>query len=437
MYKNVLWKKGLVIAIIFLFIGAGVVPSTAIKVMIEKPSTESFDGNTLYVGGSGPGNYSTIQSAIDNASHWDTIFVYSGIYNENIKINKVLNLIGENRETTIIKGHGNSITVNIPQRLVTFQGFTIQNNDDGIGIHTSRVDETIQNNTIKNCNIGIESSYGGVGYIIDNNIIMDNSIYGIYLHSVSGTNNPIITNNIISRNNIGIYSRYTDWITLEDNIISENQKGIFLSKSEGNRIFRNNFLNNTICGIEIEYGSDNVIGENRIVGNSKKGTGIDLYVSGRNTILNNNISNCYVGFNIYSWFTGTSISYNTITLNIVGIYLDDSENIMINNNNFIDNEKGIQMYLSFLIEIHFNNFIRTVHEVSFEHDAWILRQHKEKKIAFFKNNYYDKPRIFNFKVIRGFILVEWTYYQKVPLPCFIIDWNPAKVPNDNTGGYYT
>jgi len=35
---------------------------------------------TLYVGGNGVGNYSSIQDAIDSASDGDTVYVYSGIY---------------------------------------------------------------------------------------------------------------------------------------------------------------------------------------------------------------------------------------------------------------------------------------------------------------------------------------------------------------------
>lgn len=42
-------------------------------------------GDTLYVGGDGPGNYSTIQAAIDNASGGDSVFVYKGIYHENVE----------------------------------------------------------------------------------------------------------------------------------------------------------------------------------------------------------------------------------------------------------------------------------------------------------------------------------------------------------------
>ena len=39
----------------------------------------------LYVGGSGPGNFSKIQDAVDNTSDGDIVFVYSGFYQENIR----------------------------------------------------------------------------------------------------------------------------------------------------------------------------------------------------------------------------------------------------------------------------------------------------------------------------------------------------------------
>lgn len=40
--------------------------------------------STLYVGGAGPGNYTTIQTAVNDANPGDSIFVYSGVYNENV-----------------------------------------------------------------------------------------------------------------------------------------------------------------------------------------------------------------------------------------------------------------------------------------------------------------------------------------------------------------
>lgn len=43
-------------------------------------------------------DYKKIQDAINNASEGDTIYVRSGTYNENIAINKSINLIGEKRK---------------------------------------------------------------------------------------------------------------------------------------------------------------------------------------------------------------------------------------------------------------------------------------------------------------------------------------------------
>ena len=72
-------KKLLVVGIILLLVGVSI-PSTG-RVM-EQPSTVSSDGNTLYVGGSGEGNYTRIQDAINDASDGDTVFFMRYLTNE-------------------------------------------------------------------------------------------------------------------------------------------------------------------------------------------------------------------------------------------------------------------------------------------------------------------------------------------------------------------
>ena len=75
----------------------------------------SHDTKILYVGGHGPNNFSRIQDAIDRSNEGDTILVFddSSPYYENIVVHKSLELIGENRGTTIIDAGGSGDVVEI------------------------------------------------------------------------------------------------------------------------------------------------------------------------------------------------------------------------------------------------------------------------------------------------------------------------------------
>ena len=81
-------KKLFVFWILILIVGMSI-SSTGINV--EKVSITSFSGNILYVGGSGPDNYTTIKKAVNAANNGDTVFVYddsSPYFEKNIPINK-------------------------------------------------------------------------------------------------------------------------------------------------------------------------------------------------------------------------------------------------------------------------------------------------------------------------------------------------------------
>ena len=109
--QELFYGKFLTVAIVVLFIGAGVVPS------ISSDVSSLSAGNTLYVGGSGNGNYSIIQSAINDASDGDTVYVYNGTYYEIVVVDKTINLTGENRDSTIIDGNEITIKMKIAARL--------------------------------------------------------------------------------------------------------------------------------------------------------------------------------------------------------------------------------------------------------------------------------------------------------------------------------
>jgi len=75
-----------------------------LSVFLFGGTCEITSGTTFYVGGNGPGTYTKIQEAIDDASSGDTVFVYNGTYYEHLNINKTIDLIGEDKNTTIIDG---------------------------------------------------------------------------------------------------------------------------------------------------------------------------------------------------------------------------------------------------------------------------------------------------------------------------------------------
>ena len=87
---------------IILLIITGLILTTSTGTPTNQEKKPTLVRETIYVGGSGPNNYSTIQAAIDNATHGDTIYVYQGIYHEHIIVDKQLTLVGQNKNQTII-----------------------------------------------------------------------------------------------------------------------------------------------------------------------------------------------------------------------------------------------------------------------------------------------------------------------------------------------
>jgi len=237
------FRKGLVLAVIVLFVGASVVPSTG----MEEKST--MGRGILYVGGSGPGNYTAIQDAIDNASNGDTVYVYNGTYYENVVVDKTISLIGENRNTTIIDGGGSDDVVYVSADWVNISGFTVQNSGSAgypqyhSGIQIVSNFTNVSNNTIVDNNRGIWCRS-------DNNSILDNYI-------VSNTNQGLelylCNHNLIQGNNLsyGTYGVKSDGDSqfnsiLENNIFGNSIIGIYFDASSSNNlIYHNNLINNT------------------------------------------------------------------------------------------------------------------------------------------------------------------------------------------------
>ena len=61
-----------------------------------------------------PGDQPTIQAAIDAAGHGESIYVWDGMYSENITVDKSVTIIGNGSATTVLDASGkgnNAVTI--------------------------------------------------------------------------------------------------------------------------------------------------------------------------------------------------------------------------------------------------------------------------------------------------------------------------------------
>ena len=372
-------KKKILGIIICMLLIITVLPVSAIT-LSEKTSYPLTKGNTLYVGGSGPGNYSRIQDAINDAGDGDTIFVYddSSPYYENIIIEKSITLMGEDRETTNILGDESmdGVIVNISANDVSISGFTIQpNTGSPAGIIV--------------CKNYTSPDYWNIA-IIQNVTIFHNII--------KNTGWP------------GIFGIRLNYGNIYGNNIDDCSDGILLFISSNNTITNNVIINCPGNGIVI----DGIWGPYRVM-------------NYRNPVPKNNL-----------------ISQNTILSNRWGIKLNSGPvNTRISDNIIMGNhEIGIQVFQASKTEISRNNFIDNVEDAYF--DVVCVIRYPQFTQNSWDNNYWGEPKKTPVRINGDFyflpfpripidIVFEKFSLTQYELPWIAFDWHPAQEPYDTPG----
>ncbi len=138
-----------------------------------------------------PGDYPTIQAAINAASPGAVIQVQPGVYDENLTLNKPVSLVAESfdqvnpaNNTTIIDGAGGAATIMIPAGLTqmpTLRGFVIRNGNDGIQAYSEYIAEY---NYFTSSNIQADYQMGSGG-INRNNVYFSASNDAIHLDNLN------------------------------------------------------------------------------------------------------------------------------------------------------------------------------------------------------------------------------------------------------------
>ena len=94
-------------------------------------------------------HFDVIQDGIDAVAFGGTAYVYNGIYYENVIIHKTINLIGEDRDNTIIDSDGIGNVIYSGYSDITIKEFTLQNGSNSAG-HSNNccIELYSMNNTI-------------------------------------------------------------------------------------------------------------------------------------------------------------------------------------------------------------------------------------------------------------------------------------------------
>lgn len=339
---------------IFLF---AILGSLILIIVMLVATSDRADGATWYVDDDGEGDFTTIQSAIDDADDGDTIEVFAGIYNENLIVNKTVTLIGNGSQNTSIVGDGTGDVVSITANGVYMEAFRVSGSG---GNPHAAVNVTSDSNTLTEIS-GSDSYWNGIMlYYSDGNTLINNTLTNTWSHN--------------------IYLKFSDQNTITNNNASTSQNGVgvYLYESHNNTLSGNEFWKNHYDGIWIERSHDNQMTKNRADENGEYGIGLDR--SHRNSISWNNLTasgdhNLYLensNFNILAYNNaslsedGSGISLhgsdnNSITANdcwanaYTGIWMQGSDGDLIDENNAIENRNsGIGIDSSGNITIYAN-----------------------------------------------------------------------------------
>ena len=256
----------------------------------------------------------SIQAAVDAADPGDTINVPAGTYTEQVTITKSLTLVGENRDTTIIKAPATIPVASDPNSYV-------------VKIAGSGVDVDLSGFTVSGPG---PSGCGSIGYGI---VVRDGAHANIHDNKVLD-----IRDNPFSgcQNGVGIVVGRSAWSTtgtaeITDNIITGFQKnGIVVSNTGSSATISGNTVTGAgptaviaQNGIQVSSGANATVNGNTVqniswnLNASWVSAGMLLYDAGTVNMSGNTITDVQAA--IYSILTDGTFDNNTITTTSTGV----------------------------------------------------------------------------------------------------------------------
>jgi len=289
-------------------------------------SVDSF--STLYVDDDGGKDFKSIKQALYWACPEVTIYVYPGKYHGRILLDNKIDIVGSDRDSTIIYGYSFDYILKILEDQITIKGFTFMEADRGIRIVNAngciiednaflKIYQTKEVETWKDGAIVLLNTLSTVisnNYIFNTNNVNDNGI------KIEKCTNCTIENNSIVYSGDGIYIYRSNNIHIHNNTIDGYRKfcswGIRTDSNCYDNIFERNTIFSNAVAMVISGGHNNLIKENMIFYNRLRrcthfteGTGI--YIEGE---------------------SNSVFMDNLISINLKGIIVLSSNNLFYQNN---------------------------------------------------------------------------------------------------------
>lgn len=324
---------------IFLLLASNVFPIVESTKMIDK------GGRILYVDGSnieGPWDgtkehpYPHIQDAVNNTGDGDTVYVFNGVYDECVVINKSITLVGQNRTKTIVDALNLGTVIYVIKDRVTISNLTIRNSGGYKGDSGVKLDAN--HSIIANCTIYRTRT----GVCINNtrcNMIRDCSFHtngeGILVQTSSG---DTVDNCCFSHNALGLNLQKAEDIRLCDFYADNNGIGLYMENSSNINIYHSAFYNNNDNqgGVFIDKSKHVIVWDCNIYHN---GFGIrvlessSVWINRCNGTWNTHIAIMVGKQSKEVIISGCNISYNFR----YGVYIDENSCASIHYNNIYKN----------------------------------------------------------------------------------------------------
>jgi nitrous oxidase accessory protein len=289
-----------------------------------------------------------IGKAIDAAKPGDTVVVYGGRYDENLKIGKRLTLRGIGRPMIDGRYTGDVIRITAPD--VTISGFAVVN---------SGADLTAQN-------AGIYVYPGSDRAEVDHcELVYD--LFGLWIENSADVH--VLDNVIVGKRDLrspdrgnGIQLYNTTGAQLVGNTISYSRDGIYVDVSH-HALFKGNSIHNVRYGTHYMNSYYNVWDGNNVYHNRG---GLAIMESRNQTVKNNTVwGNTDHGIMLRT-LQDSVIENNVVAGNQRGLFIYDAEYNTVRNNLVVENNVGVHLWGgSYKNDVTGNDFIRNHEQIRY------------------------------------------------------------------------